>query len=168
VTKLERKAPFLRRIRRWFSLNAPQIFSKKMIPIWAGLAAMIILVVFVGTLGSDNSRTIKAEDTRLYGSSTIYVDVVECPGFVQKNEDGEAEGFDIDLITELLQGMYPTSKIHFSFQESQLVSYDLRNGKVDLAIGTFTKGVTKTLGLSVSNGYFTDGVYAYVAISDMF
>ena len=58
---------------------------------------------------------------------------------------------------------YPDAELTFLVVPAEEASYQLRIGEIDLAMGTLTYDVLKTQGLSVSDGYFTDSVHAYVA-----
>ena len=79
------------------------------------------------------------------------------------SEDGQPSGFDREVAEEIVHSVYPDAELTFLAVPAEEASYQLRIGEIDLAMGTLTYDVLKTQGLSVSDGYFTDSVHAYVA-----
>ena len=140
-----------------------KLFNKKMLPLWLCFAGAVCVFVLVASMGS-NSKPVSPEDTAFYDKNRILVGMVaDIPGFSQTQEDGSIAGFNCDLIQEILQGIYPEKPVEFAAIDSQMASYNVKNGENELAMGAFTANVTKTQGLSLSSVYFHDGVYAYVA-----
>jgi len=134
-----------------------------MLPLLACIVGIIIVFILVSSMGGDD-KTISAEDTALSEQTRILVGIVpdNGPMCTVDEESGAISGYEYELIRTILQESYPDIPIEFTVIDSQIASYQLRNGIIDLAIGTFIKDVTKTQGLSQSVAYYADGLYAYV------
>lgn len=146
-------------IKEWFRV----VFSKRYLKMWIIFGAALALLIVVVAVAGSKSSEIKPEDTALYSKGSITVGVVDSEnGFARVLESGEVVGFEPELIEELLGRIYPEKDVTILGIESQLASYMLKNGEIDLALGGFSKGVQKTQGLSVSVPYCYDGAFAYV------
>ncbi|MBQ9942195.1 MAG: transporter substrate-binding domain-containing protein [Christensenellaceae bacterium] len=139
-----------------------RIFNRFTWKYWIlGGAALIILLTGISIYKSNQKLT--PADTALYGEQQIVVGIAaDVANFGTADASGQPTGLDRDVATALLSSLYPDSEIFFVEIESQQASYLLREGKIDLALGMFPKDVLRTQGLSVTQPYFTDGVYAYV------
>lgn len=139
-----------------------QLFSRRMLPLIACVAGIIVVFVLVISMGGSGG-TVAPEDTALAERSRILVGIVPNGGAMCKaEEDGSFSGYEYALMRTILEELYPNIPVEFTEIDSQIASYQLRNGVIDLAIGTFAKDTTKTQGLSRSAAYYTDGIYAYV------
>lgn len=146
---------------RFYWLN--RIFNRYTIKYWI-IGGAVFLVALVSLIIYQNSRQIQPSDTSFYRQNQIVVGFsMESSHFATVSEDGEIAGFNRDLITELLSRIYPDADVVCKQIDAQEASYLLKEREIDLAIGLFTSDVLKTQGLSLSNGYFTDGIYAYAA-----
>ena len=139
------------------------LFSRRMLPLLACIAGIIVVFVLVSSMGG-NDKTITAKDTALSKQARILVGIVpdNGPMCTVDEESGAMSGYEYELIRTILQEHYPDIPVEFTVIDSQIASYQLRNGIIDLAIGTFVRDVTKTQGLSLSVSYYNDGLYAYV------
>lgn len=151
--------------------NPRVLLDRKFLPIYLGVAAVVLALVLVLNAGKSKPIT-SAEETAFAGKGTIDVGIVtENNPLAFSDEKGDVSGYDVDVMNELLARAYPDKKIVYKPIDSQIASYALKTGEIDLAIGLYTKGVTKTQGLALTKGYYTDDVYAYVAqdseISDL-
>ncbi len=156
----------MRRYDRVLKQWLRKLTDKRMLPLWLCIAGIVIVFVLVTSMGRSSSSSITPSDTALYGRSEITVGVVTDSLLLSEKSDyGTIRGFNCDFISEALSAIYPDTRVKFTEITSQIASYKLKNLQIDLAIGAFTKGVTKTQGLSVSSPYYTDRVYAYVAPS---
>lgn len=63
----------------------------------------------------------------------------------------------------VLTDIYPDKTLIFRAITSQEASYLLKTGEIHIALGMYVSGPLKTQGLSLSNSYFTDGIYAFCA-----
>ena len=146
-------------IKEWFRV----VFSRKYLRMWIVFAiALVVLIAVLCFAGSRNSD-VRPEDTAFYTLNSITVGIVDgARGLAEIDENGEAVGFEPEFMRELISRIYPDKDVDFISIDSQIASYMLKNGEIDLAIGGFVRGVTKTQGLSVSDSYYLDGVYAYV------
>lgn len=150
-----------RRRKRFSASRLKKMLDKKFIPVYLGVLAVIFIFVFVLSAGRGNDIS-SAEQTSFSNRKTITVGVVtDNSTFAFKDDSENITGYDADVIKELLNLAYPDKKIVLKSVDSQLASYLLKTGEINLAIGQFTKGVTKTQGLAVSKGYYTDTIYAY-------
>ena len=149
--------------KRRFKIDFKRLLNKKFLPLY--IAAAAVIFVFVIVLGTGKTANVtREEDTAFYSRSTIYVGIdAQNNSFAFKDENGGYSGYDVDVITELLKRAYPEKKIVFREADSQIASYKLKTGEINLAIGQYVRGVTKTQGLSLTQGYYTDDVYAYVS-----
>ena len=142
---------------KYFFRNLKDILTFKRI--------IIFIAVTVAVLGGFRLMKLlnrpKAVDSRLYGKKEITVGVVTGTKLSHADENG-ISGFEKDLMEKMLSDLFPGSSLRFIEIESTEASYDLKIKKIDLAIGMFTSGPIKTQGLSLSSGYYTDNVYAYV------
>lgn len=139
------------------------LFSRRMLPLLACIAGILVVFILVTSMGGGDD-TIKPEDTALSEHARIHVGLVPDNGpMCSVDEEGTSfSGYEYELIRTILRECYPEIPIEFTVIDSQIASYQLRNGMIDLAIGTFSRDVTKTQGLSSSVSYYTDGLYAYV------
>jgi len=129
-----------------------------------GVGVLIILGIILAIVTAP--EPLKPEDTAFNDYTVITVGVAtESPAFGTVDEEGNVIGFDADIARILLNRLYPDATIVFKEISSQNASYQLRNGIIDIAVGMLPYDVLKTQGLSMSTGYFTDGVYAYAANS---
>ena len=151
-----------RRRFRLPKIEIKNLLDRKFIPIYITVAALIVVLVMVTSAGGNDAVT-REEDTAFANRNTIYVGVVvDGDDFASLDDQGNYSGFNIDFIKELLKRAYPNKTVSFKAIDSQIASYELKTGEINLAIGKFTKGVTKTQGLSLTKGYYTDDVNAYV------
>ena len=151
-----------RRRFRLPKIEIKNLLDRKFIPIYITVAALIVVLVLVTSAGGNDAVT-REEDTAFANRNTIYVGVVvDGDDFASLDDQGNYSGFNIDFIKELLKRAYPNKTVSFKVIDSQIASYELKTGEINLAIGKFTKGVTKTQGLSLTKGYYTDDVNAYV------
>lgn len=157
-------APMRRRRRRssHWARSLKLFFQRDAVRLWAfAIVGIAILVTAVLLVTAPKEATIA--DTKLYEQSTITVGVsTECAAFARE-EEGQLVGFDVDLIRLILSQMFGEKNVQIIEVPSQEASYYLRSGEIDLAIGAFSPDVLKTQGLALSNGYYWDNVYAYVA-----
>ena len=77
------------------------------------------------------------------------------------DDAGEVTGFERDVAAAVLSDLYPDKAVSFRAISSQEASYLLKTGQIHIALGMYVSGPLKTQGLSLSNAYFTDGVYAF-------
>lgn len=127
----------------------------------AGAVLAVILLLVILSAGSD---PLYAEDTPLYSESRIVVGVVagDSP-LAREDASGNLSGFEVDLARALLERAYPDKPVVFRAIDSQLASYLLKTGEIDLALGMFSRNVTKTQGLVLTDIYFLDSVHAFVS-----
>ncbi|MBR4079851.1 MAG: transporter substrate-binding domain-containing protein [Christensenellaceae bacterium] len=139
------------------------LFSRRMLPLLACIAGILVVFILVTSMGGSDD-TIKPEDTALSEHARIHVGLVpdNGPMCTADEEKGTFSGYEFELIRTILRDCYPDIPVEYTVVDSQIASYQLRNGVIDLAIGTFAKDVTKTQGLSQSVSYYTDSLYAYV------
>ena len=151
--------------RRRFRLpkvELKKLLDRKFLPVYITVAALIVVLVVVTSAGGSSAVT-SEEQTTFADKNTLYVGVVvDGDSFASMDEQGNFEGYNIAFLTDLINRAYPNKAISFKAIDSQIASYELKTGEIDLAIGKFTKGVTKTQGLSLTNGYYTDQVTVYV------
>ncbi len=139
-----------------------KLLDKKFIPIYVCIAALIFVFIMVTSAGK-STKPLTAQDTAFASRKTITVGVVtQNNTFAFEDEEGNITGYDVDVITELLKRAYPDKKVVLKAIDSQIASYMLKTGEINLAIGQYTKGVTKTQGLALTAGYYEDPVCAYV------
>ena len=152
-----------RRTSRARRFDFKKLLDRKFLPIYIGVVAVVLALVLVLGAGKGKAVT-SAEDTAFAAKGTIEVGIVtQNSPLAFSEEDGGVSGFDSDVMTELLNRAYPDKKIVFKQIDSQIASYALKTGEIDLAVGQYVNGVTKTQGLALTKGYYTDEVYAYVA-----
>ena len=124
-----------------------------------------IIVAIVLTIGSifvvRAGRKISPESTAFTDLEELVVGIAVPSAFAQVDETGEVYGFERDIAEAVLRRIYPNKPIIFRAISSQEASYLLKSGKIHFALGMYISGPLKTQGLSLSNSYFTDGVYAF-------
>ncbi|MBQ4061285.1 MAG: transporter substrate-binding domain-containing protein [Christensenellaceae bacterium] len=151
------------RYNRQFKNLIKRLFNKHMIPVWICVVGIVAVFVLVTSLGKGTAK-INVEDAELYNNKDITVGVVVgADGMSEYNEQGDIVGLNIDVMELVLEDIFPEKEIHYVEIESQHASYLLKTEQIDLAIGAFTSGVTKTLKLQTSVPYYEDEVYAYAA-----
>lgn len=91
----------------------------------------------------------------------IVVGIAAPSTFAAVDDAGEVTGFERDVAAAVLSDLYPDKAVSFRAISSQEASYLLKTGQIHIALGMYVSGPLKTQGLSLSNAYFTDGVYAF-------
>ena len=150
----------MRRYRQQPRFRLRSLFNKYTLRYWA-IGAACLLVILAGALIWRSIRTLRPEDTQMYLQEEIVVGIADSR--FSSSEDGHPSGFDREVAEEIVHSVYPDAELTFLVVPAEEASYQLRIGEIDLAMGTLTYDVLKTQGLSVSDGYFTDSVHAYVA-----
>lgn len=158
------KKPKRRKIVRHGSVlyNFRKLFRKENLrPLLAFGSVIVLAAAFL--VFTSFTRPIAVEDTPLYSKSYIVIGVV--PGTLSKeNSSGEITGFERDVMDTLIDAVYGEDKQReYTSISAQEAAYLLRNGTIDLAVGQLCSNVLKTQGLSLSTGYYTDNVCAYVS-----
>lgn len=138
------------------------LFQKDHLKFWL-IALLIVAVIITTVILLTAPKPVTLEDTSLYGKNeiTIGIAVDECPSFASMAEDGSISGFEKDLMDTLVSSLYPDAEIIYRAMDAELISYELRAGNIDLAIGMLPKDALRSQGLSLSSAYYTDGVYAF-------
>lgn len=140
-------------------INWKKYINKKTILI--AVLAIFVLVAGFFVYTRLRNRLPKVESTGLYEKDEILVGIATGTPFASAAEDGTPAGFEVEIAKHALSTVYPEKRIAFIPIDSQEASYLLRNNEIDIALGMFCDGVLKTQGLSLTTGYFTDGIYAY-------
>ena len=158
--------PFSRR-RRYSQLPARPwlqvLFNRFTMKYWI-IGGALLIALIVGLIVYQNSRRVTPQDTAFYQKQQIVVGMAAGNAkFSYTDENGELAGFERDVADAVLSALYPDVPRVYVAIDAQQASYLLREGEIDIAFGMFTRDVIKTQGLAVSNGYFRDGVYAFVA-----
>lgn len=138
------------------------IFNRRTLPFVLCIAGILVVFILVSSMGGSNADSIDPADTAFAEKSRILVGVVPDDGtFCAVDENGKATGYECELVQTLLAEYYPDVPVEFITIDSQMASYELKHGNIDIAIGMFVKDITKTQGLSLTVSYYTDGLYAY-------
>lgn len=123
------------------------------------LAAVLLVVggvVFLRARRKPSAGTASFADL-----SEIVVGIAAPSAFAAVDDAGEVSGFERDVAAAVLSDLYPEKAVSFRAISSQEASYLLKTGQIHIALGMYVSGPLKTQGLSLSNAYFTDGVYAF-------
>lgn len=123
------------------------------------LAAVLLVVggvVFLRARRKPSAGTASFADL-----SEIVVGIAAPSAFAAVDDAGEVTGFERDVAAAVLSDLYPEKAVSFRAISSQEASYLLKTGQIHIALGMYVSGPLKTQGLSLSNAYFTDGVYAF-------
>lgn len=156
---------FKHRYDRIIKITLRRLFNKHMIPVWICIVGVVAVFVLVTSLGRGTAK-VSVEDAEIYNNKKIVVGVVTgIEGMAQMGDDGVITGLDIDVADLVLSEIFPDKKVEYVPVESQQASYLLKTEQIDLAIGAFTSGVTKTLKLQTSLPYYEEPVYVYAAPS---
>ena len=123
------------------------------------LAAVLLVVggvVFLRARRKPSAGTASFADL-----GEIVVGIAAPSAFATVDDAGEVTGFERDVAAAVLSDLYPDKAVSFRAISSQEASYLLKTGQIHIALGMYVSGPLKTQGLSLSNAYFTDGVYAF-------
>ncbi len=123
------------------------------------LAAVLLVVggvVFLRARRKPSAGTASFADL-----SEIVVGIAAPSAFAAVDDAGEVTGFERDVAAAVLSDLYPEKAVSFRAISSQEASYLLKTGQIHIALGMYVSGPLKTQGLSLSNAYFTDSVYAF-------
>lgn len=123
------------------------------------LAAVLLVVggvVFLRARRKPSAGTASFADL-----GEIVVGIAAPSAFAAVGDAGEVTGFERDVAAAVLSDLYPDKAVSFRAISSQEASYLLKTGQIHIALGMYVSGPLKTQGLSLSNAYFTDGVYAF-------
>ena len=123
------------------------------------LAAVLLVVggvVFLRARRKPSAGTASFADL-----GEIVVGIAAPSAFAAVDDTGEVSGFERDVAAAVLSDLYPDKAVSFRAISSQEASYLLKTGQIHIALGMYVSGPLKTQGLSLSNAYFTDGVYAF-------
>lgn len=138
----------------------------RMLPLLLCIVGILVVLISVASMGGSNTDKISPADTDFYKKSRILVGVVPDNGALCTiDESGNATGYECELLRTILHELYPEVSVEFTEIDSQMASYELKHKNIDIAVGMFSKDVTKTQGLSLTVPYYTDGLYAYTANS---
>jgi len=141
----------------------PLLFNRFTLKYWI-IAGILLILALGGLLIVQENQKVSPQDTPLYAKKQIVVGIAaDVPKFGTENEAGRPSGFERDIAEALIRAVYGQKDVAYVTIDAQRASYLLREKQIDLAFGMFTRDVLKTQGLSVSDGYFKDGVYAFVA-----
>ncbi len=127
--------------------------------IYVGLGILVFLVIVFAVFRGGGTRP---EDTAFFKEKELIVGVDVSSGFASLNEKGEPEGFACDVALAAIEEVYGEKSITFIPMKEEEASYLLKIGDIDIAIGLFTDGVTRTQGLSLTASFYADPVYAYI------
>lgn len=127
------------------------------------LSIAVFLLLIGGFFLVRGSRKASPEHTAFAELDELIVGIAAPSSFAQENEAGEIIGFERDVAETVLTDIYPDKTLIFRAITSQEASYLLKAGEIHIALGMYVSGPLKTQGLSLSNSYFTDGVYAFCA-----
>ena len=123
------------------------------------LAAVLLVVggvVFLRARRKPSAGTASFADL-----SEIVVGIAAPSAFAAVDDAGEVTGFERDVAAAVLSDLYPEKAVSFRAISSQEASDLLKTGQIHIALGKYVSGPLKTQGLSLSNAYFTDSVYAF-------
>jgi ABC-type amino acid transport substrate-binding protein len=127
------------------------------------LSAVILLLLVGGFLFVRSSRNASPERTAFAELDEVVIGIAVPSSFAQTDESGAVTGFEREVAEAVLAEIYPDKPLIFRAIASQEASYLLKTGEIHIALGMYVSGPLKTQGLSLSNSYFTDGVYAFCA-----
>ena len=138
-----------------------RIFNKYTAKYWIVAAAIALVIVVFAIVTA--TRPVTAEQTGFYSKDIIRIGIgIDNPSFASLDENGSPQGFERDLAELVFGELYPEAELEFMEIEEQQASYLLRNGEIDVALCMLAADVLKSQGLALSDGYFTDGIYAFV------
>lgn len=161
--KIEAKSSGYRHSRHGSPLyKFRNIFTKDNLkPLLALLGVIVAVAAFV--VLTSITKPVVVENTALFKKSDIVVGVVT--GELSKaDSSGQISGLEKDVVDTLIDLVYGTDKEReYTVINAQEASYKLKNNEIDLAVGQLCSGTSKTSGLALSKGYYTDNVYAYVS-----
>ena len=166
--KIEAKSSGYRHSRHGTPLyKLKNIFEKNNLrPILAFLAIIVAAAAFI--VMTSITKPVVVENTALFNKSYIVVGVVTGE-LSAVDSSGEISGLEKDVVDTLIDSVYGADKEReYTVINAQEASYKLRNNEIDLAIGQLCSGTSKTSGLALSTGYYTDNVYAYVSDSSKY
>jgi ABC-type amino acid transport substrate-binding protein len=151
-----------KKLQRFWKNHGKNLLNRRTIPILLCIVGILVVFISVTSMGGSDSDKINPADTAFAKKSRILVGVVpDQDVFCKIDENGNAIGYEAELLRTMFMEMYPGVPVVFQEIDSQMASYDLKHGNIDIAIGMFSKDVTKTQGLSLTVPYYTDGLYAY-------
>ena len=129
----------------------------------AAIAAAIVVVVIVAIILIANSGKPTPADTPYQKEGRMIVGVTADTAFAYQNEEGNPEGYEIDVIDEILTRIYGEEfLVEYHTLNSQQVSYKLKNDVIDCALAMLPSDVTKTRGLLISDPYYEDTAACFI------
>jgi len=155
-----------KKLHRFVKSHYKDIFNRRTLPFFLCIVGILVVFISVSSMGGSDADKISPSETSFAKQSRILVGVVPDHNvFCKIDESGAATGFEAELLRTILMDLYPGVPVVFQEIDSQMASYELKHNNIDIAMGMFTKDVTKTQGLSLTVPYCTDGLYAYAADS---
>lgn len=141
---------FFRNIRKYFKLK------------WLLIVLGVLAVIVAGYFIIRETRKTPSSETSFANKKEIVIGIEAPSAFSYVDDGGEISGYEKDLADELFGRLYPGIPLRYEVIKGQQASYLLRTGEIDVAFGMFVSGPIKTQGLTLSNSYFTDGVYVFL------
>ena len=151
------------KLQYYWKKHRPQLQKlKKALTLRRVLLCLAAVLLVVGGVVFLRARRKPSAGTASFADlSEIVVGIAAPSAFAAVDDAGEVTGFERDVAAAVLSNLYPEKAVSFRAISSQEASYLLKTGQIHIALGMYVSGPLKTQGLSLSNAYFTDGVYAF-------
>ena len=151
------------KLQYYWKKHRPQLQKlKKALTLRRVLLCLAAVLLVVGGVVFLRARRKPSAGTASFADlSEIVVGIAAPSAFATVDDAGEVTGFERDVAAAVLSNLYPEKAVSFRAISSQEASYLLKTGQIHIALGMYVSGPLKTQGLSLSNAYFTDGVYAF-------
>ena len=151
------------KLQYYWKKHRPQLQRlKKALTLRRVLLCLAAVLLVVGGVVFLRARRKPSAGTASFADlSEIVVGIAAPSAFATVDDAGEVTGFERDVAAAVLSNLYPEKAVSFRAISSQEASYLLKTGQIHIALGMYVSGPLKTQGLSLSNAYFTDGVYAF-------
>lgn len=149
------------RIRFYLDKYKPRRLFKQLTPRRILLICAVLLLTIVTVIVVRSGNKPSPAHTSVADAEEIVIGIALPSAFAGQQEDGRIIGYERDIAEAVLHELYPEKPLTFIPITSQEASFLLRSGQIDIALGMYVSGPLKAQGLSLSNAYFTDGVYAF-------
>ena len=151
------------KLQYYWKKHRPQLQRlKKALTLRRVLLCLAAVLLVVGGVVFLRARRKPSAGTASFADlGEIVVGIAAPSAFAAVDDTGEVTGFERDVAAAVLSDLYPDKAVSFRAISSQEASYLLKPGQIHIALGMYVSGPLKTQGLSLSNAYFTDGVYAF-------